>query len=113
MLIERRLGVIRDTITEYGLNMSLHFDSKVENKVNRMTRVPKKWFGFRDPATNVEAAEVSAAFAVEESLEDATWAAHLPHYMGIDRTFYLAHQICNDLSRDQVKRELVGCEICQ
>ena len=47
---------------------------------------------------------MSAAIATGHSLEDAIWAAHLPHHLGIDRTFYL---------REQVKQELAGCEACQ
>ncbi|KAG1651384.1 hypothetical protein GQR58_027133 [Nymphon striatum] len=69
MLIKRRLGVIRDTITEF---------------------------------------DVSAALATGESVEDAIWAAHLPHHLGVDRTLYLARQIRSNLTREQVKRELVG-----
>ncbi|KAG1688009.1 hypothetical protein GQR58_008120 [Nymphon striatum] len=111
MLIKRRLGVIRDTITEFGLTVTVRFVSTTENKADRMTRVPKKWIGHRD--TGEEGADVSAALATGESVEDAIWAAHLPHHLGVDRTLYLARQIRSNLTREQVKRELVGCEACQ
>ncbi|KAG1680249.1 hypothetical protein GQR58_012484 [Nymphon striatum] len=111
MLIKRRLGVIRDTITEFGLTVTVRFVSTTENKADRMTRVPKKWLGHRD--TGEEGADVSAALATGESVEDAIWAAHLPHHLGVDRTLYLARQIRSNLAREQVKRELVGCEACQ
>ncbi|KAG1647531.1 hypothetical protein GQR58_030521 [Nymphon striatum] len=111
MLIKRRLGVIRDTITEFGLTVTVRFVSTTENKADRMTRVPKKWLGHRD--TGEEGADVSAALATGESVEDAIWAAHLPHHLGVDRTLYLARQIRSNLTREQVKRELVGCEACQ
>ncbi|KAG1706162.1 Carcinine transporter [Nymphon striatum] len=106
MLIKRRLGVIRDTITEFGLTVTVRFVSTTENKADRMTRVPKKWLGHRD--TGEEGADVSAALATGESVEDAIWAAHLPHHLGVDRTLYLARQIRSNLTREQVKRELVG-----
>ncbi|KAG1715034.1 hypothetical protein GQR58_000608 [Nymphon striatum] len=111
MLIKRRLGVIRDTITEFGQTVTVRFVSTTENKADRMTRVPKKWLGHRD--TGEEGADVSAALATGESVEDAIWAAHLPHHLGVDRTLYLARQIRSNLTREQVKRELVGCEACQ
>ena len=47
------------------------------------------------------------------SAEDASWVAHLPHHLGIDRTLFLAQQIDCNLSRQQVKQELAGCEACQ
>ena len=111
MLVKRRLGVINDTITEYGLAVSVRFVPTVENKADRMTRVPRKWLGYREADSG--AVEVSAAIATGESLEDAIWAAHLPHHLGIDRTFYLVRQIRSDVSREQVKEELEGCEACQ
>ena len=49
---------------------------------------------------------MSAAIATGHSLEDAIWAEHLPHHLGIDRTFYLVRQIRGDVSREQVKQEL-------
>ncbi|KAG1706946.1 hypothetical protein GQR58_003572 [Nymphon striatum] len=111
MLIKRRFGVIRDTITEFGLTVTVRFVSTTENKADRMTRVPKKWLGHRD--TGEEGADVSAALATGESVEDAIWAAHLPHHLGVDQTLYLARQIRSNLTREHVKRELVGCEACQ
>ena len=39
MLVKRRLGVIGDTIAEYGLTVSVRFVSTIENKADRMTRV--------------------------------------------------------------------------
>ena len=47
MLVKRRLGVIRDTITEYGLSVTMRLVPTVENKADRMMRVPKKWLGHR------------------------------------------------------------------
>ena len=111
MLVKRRLGVIRATVKDYDLDVTFRFVSTTENKADQMTRVPKKWLSCRD--TGVERAVLSAALATGESAEDAIWAAHLPHHLGIDRTFYLVQQIRSDLDRDQVKRELAGCEVCQ
>ena len=99
MFVKHRLGVIGDIITEYGLNVKVHFVHSVEKKADRMTRVPKKWLEHR--GTGDRAANVVAAIATGESHEDAIWAAHLPHHLGIDRTLFLAQQINSDLSCQQ------------
>jgi len=76
-----------------------------------MTRVAKQWLGSRGlGSTNMQ---VTAALSTGESVEDAIWAAHLPDHLGVDRMLYLARQTRRDLSREQVKRELAGCETCQ
>ena len=59
MLVKRRLWMIGDTIAEYGLAVSVQFASTIENKADRMTRVPKKWLEYRE--TSSGAVEVSAA----------------------------------------------------
>ena len=60
------------------------------------------------------ATNVVAAIATGESPEDAIWVTHLPHHLGINRTLFLAQQINGDLSRQQVKKELMqGCKARQ
>jgi len=76
-----------------------------------MTMVPKRWLGHQE--TRSLGANVTAALATGESIENAVWAAHLPHHLGIDRTLYLARQIRGDLSREQVKSKLARCDACQ
>ncbi|XP_067943371.1 uncharacterized protein [Watersipora subatra] len=41
MLVKHRLGVIRDTITEYSLSVTTHLVPTVKNKADKMARVPK------------------------------------------------------------------------
>ncbi|XP_067940572.1 uncharacterized protein [Watersipora subatra] len=84
----------------------------VENKADRMTRVPKKWLGHRGMSGG-EAESMAAAIFTGESLGDAVWAAHLPHHLGVKRTLYLAQQVRSDLTWEQVKRKLAGCKVCQ
>jgi len=103
MLKKRRLGVIRDTITEFDFEISVRFVPTAENKADYMTRVAKQWLGSRGlGSTDMQ---VTAALSTGESVEDAIWAVHLPHQLGVDVILYLARQICSDLSREQVKRE--------
>ncbi|XP_067942815.1 uncharacterized protein [Watersipora subatra] len=112
MLVKRRLGVIRNTITKYGLSVTMRLVPTVKNKADRMTRVPKKWLGHRGMSGG-EAESMAAAIFTGESLRDAVWAADLPHHLGVERTLYLAQQVRSDLTREQVKRKLAGCEACQ
>ena len=37
----------------------------------------------------------------------------MPHHLGIDRNLFLAQQIECNLTHQQVKEELAGCEACQ
>ena len=41
-LVKRRLGIIRDTIAEFGLEVTLRFVPSVENKDHGLTWVIKK-----------------------------------------------------------------------
>lgn len=91
----------------------VRFATSVENKADKMTRVVQRWLNYREAESDSERPAVSAALSTGESHEDAIWAAHLSHHLGIDRTFYLVKQIRSDLTRDQVKRGLARCEACQ
>ena len=61
----------------------------------------------------LEQLEVTTALSTEESVEEAVWASHLPHHLDVDKTFYFAKPIGSDLSQEQVKLELGGCQTCQ
>ena len=69
MLVKRRLGVISDTITEYGLTVTACFVPSVENKADRMTRIPKKWLEYWE--TYGSERDIIAAISTGDSLEDA------------------------------------------
>ena len=43
MLIKRRLMVIKQVIIEYDLSVCFRFVLTIENKADKMTRVPKRW----------------------------------------------------------------------
>lgn len=113
MLIKRRLLVIKQVIAEYELSVIFRFVPTIENKADRMTRVPKRWLGHCESVDSKADELVSAALCTGRTVTDAIWAAHLPHHLGVDRTLYLGKQIRSDLTRDQVKRVIAGCEACQ
>ena len=68
-LVKRRLGVIRDMIAEFGLEVTVRFVPSVENKADGLTRVIKKWLDHRKTCT--VSMEVTAAVAAGESADDA------------------------------------------
>lgn len=111
MLIKRRLMVIKEIICEYKLDVKFRFVSTIENKADPLTRVTKKWLSYHESEDSETVRTVSAAsFDGEKS--DAIWKAHLPHHLGVDRTFYLVKQFRSDLTRDQVRDVIAGCEEC-
>lgn len=113
MLIKRRLKVIKDVITEYKLDVKFQFVTSAENRADHLTRVAKRWLTHQESMDSETSGTVSAALRTGVTSTDAIWAAHLPHHLGVDRTFYLVKQIRSDLTRDQVKSEISGCEACQ
>lgn len=113
MLIRRRLMVIKQVITEYQLSVEFRCVPTAENKADQLTRVAKRWLNYHESDDSEIVESISAAVSSRTSQSDAIWAAHLPHHLGVDRTFYLLKQIRSDLSRDQVKRVISGCEACQ
>jgi len=113
LLIRRRLMVIKEVITEYKLAVKFQLVPTIENKADRLTRVAKTWLSYRESEDSEMDVSISAAVSKRMPSADAIWAAHLPHHLGVDRTFYLVKQVRSDLTRDQVKREISGCEACQ
>ena len=113
MLIKRRLMVIKEIINEYKLAVEFRFVPTIENKADQLTRVTKKWLSYQEESDDSETERtVSAALSTGKTLKDAIWAAHLPHHLGVDRTLYLGKQIRLDLTRNQVKSVIEGCEEC-
>ena len=110
MLVKCHLGVISDIIIDYGLDVTVHSVPSVENRADHLTSLPKTWLEYR--VTGEGAASVAAAIATGESPEDAIWAEHSPHHLGLDRTLYLTRQIDSSLSCQKLKQELAGCEVC-
>ena len=110
MLIKRRLMVINEVIREYKLQVKFRYVSTVGNKADQLTRVAKKWLDHTE-SWDSETVQVSAA-ATSRSVQDAIWSVHLPHHFGVDRTYFLAKRVRPDLTRDQVKQAIAGCEAC-
>ena len=75
MLVERRLGVLRDSCSEYKLTLSVQCVCSDKNKADYLTRVPKRW-------TDASAKKSTGCVSIK--------AIHDIHHLGVDRTHYLA-----------------------
>ncbi|KAK4318086.1 hypothetical protein Pmani_010884 [Petrolisthes manimaculis] len=103
MLIKRRLGNLKELISEFGLKVVVQFVPTEKNKADIMTRVKKSWL----VNTEVEDAHFCASVAVDLT------ELHHKHHMGIDRTLYLARKMDPEVSRESVKRVVQCCDRCQ
>jgi len=106
-LVRRRLGIVKDTITEYGLEVEIRYVPSKLNKADVLTRVPKDWMR---PAA--ETKELAAAVNLNE--ESAIRQIHEMHHFGVNRTAFFVRkkfpQIEDPLGKT---REVIRqCEKC-
>jgi len=71
------LGVIRDPITDFGLEISVHFLPTAENTADYLTRTAKQWLGrYGTGSANIH---VTAALSTEETVEATIEAGTCPN----------------------------------
>ena len=103
-LVRRRLGLLSDTIREYGLNVTPLFVCSEENKSDRLTRVPRQWMS-------------ASCFAATESgeAERCLKRVHEAIHCGIDKTLYLM-RVCHpriSVTREDAKKVVDRCLRCR
>ncbi|XP_068240133.1 uncharacterized protein [Palaemon carinicauda] len=103
MIIKRRLGTLKELITEFGLNIVVQMVPSEKNKADILTRVKKNWL----VSSKVEHAHLCAGAVVDIT------ELHSKHHMGIDRTLYLAKKLDPQVSRECVKKVVQCCDRCQ
>lgn len=103
MIIKRRLGNLKELITEFGLNIVVLLVPSKKNKADVLTRVKKGWL----VSSEVEHAHLCAGAVVDLA------ELHNKHHMGIDRTLYLAKKLDPEVSRESVKKVVQCCDRCQ
>ena len=106
MIIKRRLGNLKELISEFGLNITVQLVSSEKNKADVLTRVKKGWLTKGDVE---QVAQVQLCAGANIDLPEL----HSNHHMGVDRTLYLARQINPQVSRESVKRVVRECSRCQ
>ncbi|GAB1600005.1 hypothetical protein Ahia01_000278000, partial [Argonauta hians] len=104
MLIKRRLGILSELVTEFGLSLRVTFVPSERNKADALTRVRKSWLD-----TAAREAVVSAMTADDSAVEQG----HARHHMGVNRTLYLARKVDPAVRRGEVERVVRSCVRCQ
>ncbi|KAK3882626.1 hypothetical protein Pcinc_012994 [Petrolisthes cinctipes] len=106
MIVKRRLGNLRDLISEYDLALSVTLVPTMKNKADALTRVKKAWLV---PRTERKVGSTTACCAGTVNLRDM----HNMHHMGVERTLYLARKVDPMVSRLAVKDVVRSCDNCQ
>ncbi len=99
MLIKRRLAVLMDIISEFGLTLSVTLVRSEDNRADVLTRVKRSWIDLRRKSDEVCAVGVSEM--------------HGKHHFGVDRTLYLARLADSNITRDEVRKCVQACQQCQ
>ena len=100
LLIKRRLGILKELISELGLTLTVELVKSGANRADELTRVRKRWL------------EQKGLNAVSTAIEEVR-AMHEQHHMGVERTWYLAKKMGRGVDKDMVKRVVSQCERCQ
>jgi len=100
ILIRRRLGVLKDLVSEIGLRIQVEFVKSAMNKADALTRVWKKWMVSK--TVNV------GCMSVDEVRE-----MHDHHHMGVERTWYLTKKVDETTPKEVVKKVVGQCGSCQ
>ncbi|XP_067930525.1 uncharacterized protein [Watersipora subatra] len=104
LIIRRRLGIIGQLIDESGLTLMIKLVPSGENKLDVLTRVPKKWL------------QVVACSGVvlsnTDEIEDIK-KVHQDHHFGVSKTLYLAQKkLGRTIKKDIVKQVVKTCLMC-
>lgn len=105
MLIRRRLGLLRDLITECSLDLTVSLVPSAENKADPLTRVPKKWLS----NTVVAAVGVDASNR-EQQIRQIHDIAHC----GTRKTQFLVEAIAPELhaKKQEIDDVIKTCQPC-
>ena len=106
MLFRRRLSVLKCTLEERGIAISMRLVKSAENKADKMMRVPTAW------------CEKTVCMSADSSDVDR-WAElkriHDETHFGVDRTLYIVKQYRPELgvNRSEVKKIVDTCFQCK
>lgn len=104
MLIRRRLGTIKSTVEECGLQLNVRFVNSAENRADALTRIPHKWL-------NDGHALCAAVVALSDN--EIRRVHETCGHPGVKRTLYFARKRWPQVNRKQVRQIISSCEACQ
>ncbi|XP_054285261.1 uncharacterized protein LOC129001833 [Macrosteles quadrilineatus] len=122
-LVRRRLGLLKDLISECGLKVRMDLVKSQFNKADRLTRVPKKWLAREEEKTSIammgeeEEEKTSIAMMGEEEDEDKQKLVkriHGLHHFGVNRTLFTVRRCypAVEFSKQDVDCVVKSCKEC-
>ena len=111
MLIRRRVGIIKELVAEYDLQVDVVLVPSAENISDALTRVPQKWL-----LSNVKPSGVSAICGMVESgsADAQIFDVHAKTgHQGVDRTLYFMRKLDPAVTKESVSRVVMGCQTCK
>ncbi|KFD47071.1 hypothetical protein M513_12059 [Trichuris suis] len=109
MLIRRRIETVLALVREYQLTMTVRLVRSMENKADRLTRVPRRWLVNKEPVQEAAGAVVSDS-SFERLIAEVHHAAGHP---GVRRTLYFARRRDPRIAKREVSRVVSNCDVCQ
>ena len=93
MLVRRRLAMVEELRSEYGLEIVVQLVKSEKNKADALTRVPQTWLRSERPLSSLE-------------------ELHKRHHFGVRRSLYFARQVHPSVKRDEVEAIVRACPDC-
>lgn len=106
VLVRRRLGLLREIMTECSVQLTPVLVRSDENLSDRLTRVPKSWLG-KDICLAAITSRAEANAAIQQ--------VHRAVHCGLDKTLYLMGVVHPDIrvTRKEVREVVSRCWECQ
>jgi ribonuclease HI len=112
MLVKRRLQVIKELCTKFGMSVSTLWVPTTKNKADGLTRVRKRWLdkirchGVEDQVESNEKCCVAAN-------SDLVAKVHGIHHFGVNRTLFFARLDDSAVTRADVQEVVSRCSRCK
>lgn len=113
MLVKRRLQVVKELCTKFGMTVSTRWVQTAKNKADVLTRVRKRWLekiarsGIEEKVVEVVEKCCAAAKC------DLVAKVHGVHHLGVDRTLFLAKLKDSTVTRADVQEVVSRCSRCK
>jgi transposase InsO family protein len=103
-LVRKRLSLIKDIISEYGLHINIQLVKSNENKADILTRVPQRW---------LQPHKQHISMMAESRLKELQ-TLHNQHHLGVNRSLFLARRCLPDLdiTRREMEEVVKSCLRC-
>ena len=110
MLIRRRLGVLKDLVKEYDLQVDIALVPSKGNLADRLTRVPQRWF---KPSSRGSAQGDVLCAAIESFPRKILEIHHSTGHQGVDRTLYFVRKVFPTATSSAVREAISNCQECR